>query len=91
MKMTTSITRNCEIAGMKTKISYDWMLGLIVFTCIEDLTIQGEFYLNRPFASKEPAAFLLEIEVMNYLEHSKEERVAHYPQTPSLTGFGISV
>ena len=60
-------------------ISYNWLIRQITFTCRDDTTIRGEFKVTeRPFASREPADFLLTNEVSNYLDHTPEERVQYY-------------
>ncbi|WHM52912.1 hypothetical protein [Sulfitobacter phage vB_SupP_AX] len=76
------ITRVCKMehdgAEKTFLVSYNWLLHMIIFTCRDDVQIQGEFKLSRPFASREPADFLLINEVSNYLDHTPAEREIHY-------------
>lgn len=76
--LRTEMTDPNDGAEKRFAISYIWITSTIVFTCLDEPKINGEFKLDRPFASRTPADFLLTNEVSNYLDHTPEEREKYY-------------
>lgn len=69
-----------EIEGVTYRASYLRTVQKIVYTAMDGSTA-GTVQINRPFASKTPAAFLIRNEVVNHIDHMKQDhRAEHWPE-----------
>lgn len=64
--------RTLEIGGIPTRVSFIPFLQTIVYTGLGEGSHHGTIYLNRPFASKTPADFLLENEINHHIDTQGE-------------------
>ncbi|AWY09360.1 hypothetical protein vBRpoPV13_03 [Ruegeria phage vB_RpoP-V13] len=69
-----------EIEGVTYRASYLRTVQKIVYTAMDGSTA-GTVNILRPFASKTPAAFLIRNEVLNHIDHMKQDhRAEKWPE-----------
>ena len=65
---TLRYDRTLEIGGSPMKVSFLPLIQTIIFTSFDKSIGEGTITLDRPFASRTPADFLLEIEINHHIE-----------------------